>query len=95
MPSSTYGETTLNKRTCRKGLERFKSSDFNVEDRHSGGKNTIFEDFELESLLAGIHCLRTATSKQGRMGFLHRIVTSNGKWVHDDYLKRRKSWGIP
>ncbi|GBP75843.1 Mariner Mos1 transposase [Eumeta japonica] len=26
---------------------------------------------------------------------LHQIVTDDEKWIHDDYPKRRKSWGLP
>ena len=33
-----------------------KSGDFDVEDRHDGGKEKIFEDFELETLLAEDSC---------------------------------------
>ena len=52
MLSSTYGETVLSERTCRKWFQRFKSGDFYVEDRHGCGKEKIFEDSELEALLA-------------------------------------------
>ena len=33
--------------------------------------------------------------RQNWKGFLHRIVTGDGKWVHYDNLKRRKSWRMP
>ena len=52
MLSSTYSEAALSERTCRKQFQRFKSGDFDVEDRHGGGKEKIFEDSELEELLA-------------------------------------------
>ena len=51
MLSSTYGEAALSERTCREWFQRYKSDDFDVEDRHDGGKKKIFEDFELEALL--------------------------------------------
>ena len=50
--SSTYGEAALSERKCRGWFQRFKSGDFDVEDRHSGGKDKIIEDSELEALLA-------------------------------------------
>ena len=53
---STYGEAALNKRTCREWFQRFKSGDFDIEDRHGGAKEKIFEDFELEALLAEDSC---------------------------------------
>ena len=44
MLSSTYDEAALNERTCREWFQCFKSGDFDVEDRHGGGKENIFED---------------------------------------------------
>ena len=34
-------------------ISTFESGDFDVEDRHSDGKEKIFEDYELKSLYAG------------------------------------------
>ena len=56
MLSSTYGEAAPSERTCREWFQRFKSGDFDVEDRHGGGKERIFEDSELEALLAEDSC---------------------------------------
>ena len=53
---STYGKTALSERTCRESFQRFKSDDFDVEDRHGGGKEKIFEDSEWEALLAEDSC---------------------------------------
>ena len=52
MLSSTYGEAALSERTCRELFYCFKNSDFDVEHRHSGGKEKIFEDSELKALFA-------------------------------------------
>ena len=52
MLSSTYGEAALSEIKCREWFQRFKSDDFDVQDQHSGGKEIIFEDSELEALLA-------------------------------------------
>ena len=43
MLSSTYNEVVLSEKTCREWFQRFKSGDFDAEDRHGGGKETIFE----------------------------------------------------
>ena len=51
MLSNTYGEAAISERTCREWFQRFKNGDFDVEDRHSGGKEKVFEDAELEALL--------------------------------------------
>ena len=52
----TYGEVAHSERTCREWFLRFKSSHFDVEDRHSGRNEKIFEDSELEALLAEDWC---------------------------------------
>ena len=51
MLSNTYGEAAISERTCREWFQRFKNGDFDVEDRHSGGREKVFEDAELEALL--------------------------------------------
>ena len=56
MPSSTYGVAAFSEKTCREWFQRFKSGDFDVEDRHGSGKEIIFEDSELEALLAEDSC---------------------------------------
>ena len=51
MLSNTYGEAAISERTCREWFQHFKNGDFDVEDRHSGGREKVFEDAELEALL--------------------------------------------
>ena len=34
----------------REWFQRFKNDDFDVEDRHSSGREKVFEDAELEAL---------------------------------------------
>ena len=53
---STRGEATLSGRMCREWFQRFKSGDFDVDVWHNGGKEKIFEDSELEALLAEDSC---------------------------------------
>ena len=50
MLSNTYG-AAISERTCREWFQRFKNGDFDVEDRHIGGREKVFEDAELETLL--------------------------------------------
>ena len=52
MISTTYGEAARSEITCLEWFQRFKSGDFHVEDWHSCGKEKIFEDSELEAILA-------------------------------------------
>jgi len=56
MLSSTCGETALSERTCREWFQHFKNGNFEVEDRHDGGREKIFEDSELEALLDEDSC---------------------------------------
>ena len=53
---STYGEATLSERTCNEWSQCYKSDDFDVEDRHGGRKEKIFEDSEIEALLSNDSC---------------------------------------
>jgi len=52
MLSNTYGEAVISERTCREWFQHFKNGDFDVEDRHSGGREKVFEDAELEAYLS-------------------------------------------
>ena len=42
MLSSTYGEAALSGRTCREWFQCLKNGDFDVENRHGGGKKKFF-----------------------------------------------------
>jgi len=46
-----YGEQVLAEQTCRKWFARFKSGDFDLEDKERPGQPKKFEDKELEALL--------------------------------------------
>ena len=52
MLSNTYGEAAISERTCREWFQRF-NGDF---DRHSGGREKVFEDTKLEALLEQNSC---------------------------------------
>ena len=47
---------SLLERTCRERFQHFKNGDFDVEDRHSGEREKVFEDTELEVLLEQDSC---------------------------------------
>ena len=53
------GETALSEIMCREWFQRFKSGDFDVEDRHGGAKENIFEDSKFEAYL-----LKTNTKRK-------------------------------
>jgi len=44
MLSNTYGEAAISERMRREWFQHFKNGDFDVEDRHSGGREKVFED---------------------------------------------------
>jgi len=50
MLSNTYGEAAISERMCREWFQHFENGDFDVEDRHSGGREKVFENTELEAL---------------------------------------------
>ena len=52
----TYGEASINERTCRYWFQRFKMGDFSIEDKTHPGKEKKFEDPELEALLDEDSC---------------------------------------
>jgi len=56
MLSNIYGEAAISERTCREWFQRFKNGDFDVEDRHSGRREKVFEDSELKALLEQDSC---------------------------------------
>ena len=56
MLSYTYGQAAISERTCHEWFQRFKNGDFDVEDWHSGGREKVFEDAELEALLEQDSC---------------------------------------
>ena len=43
MLSNVYDEAAISERTCREWFQRFKNGDFDVEDRHSSGREKVFE----------------------------------------------------
>ncbi|EFN82254.1 hypothetical protein EAI_13584, partial [Harpegnathos saltator] len=51
MLSNTYGEAAISERTCHEWFQRFKNGDFHVEGQHSGGREKVLEDSELEIAL--------------------------------------------
>ena len=56
----------------------FKSGDFDVEDKHGGGKENIFEDYELETLLAEDSC-QTQTELSESLGMTQQAISKRLK----------------
>ena len=93
MLSSTYGEASLSERKYHEWFQHFKSSDFDVEDRHGGGKEKIFGDSKLEALLAENSC-QTQEELAESLGVTQQaiskrlevmgIIQKQGNWVPYD-----------
>jgi len=56
MLSNTYPVTAISERMCREWFQHFKNGDFDIEDRHGGGKETVFKDAELVTLFHEDSC---------------------------------------
>ena len=74
MLPSTYGEIFLSERTCCEWLQRCRSGDFNIKDRHGGGKEKIFEVSELEALLAEDSC-QTQEEFSEPLGVTQKVIS--------------------
>ncbi|EGI66625.1 Mariner Mos1 transposase, partial [Acromyrmex echinatior] len=86
MLSNTYGETAISERTCREWFQRFKNGDFDVEDRHSGGREKVFEDAELETLLDQDSCQNQKELGVTQQAISKRLkvmgmIQKQGNWV--------------
>ncbi|GJQ75816.1 hypothetical protein Trydic_g17885 [Trypoxylus dichotomus] len=53
--SNTYGEIATSEGTCCR-FQCFKNGDFDIKDRHGGGREKIFTDAELKVLLHEESC---------------------------------------
>ena len=89
MVSSSYDEAALSERTCREWFQRFKSGDFDVENRHGGGKVKIFENFELEALLAEYSC-QTQEELIESLGVSQKVISKHLKAV--GMIQKQVNW---
>lgn len=51
MLTEAYSEPAMSDRACREQYQRFRNGDFNVGDRHSRGRPTVFEDEHLKHMV--------------------------------------------
>ncbi|GFV45425.1 mariner Mos1 transposase [Trichonephila clavipes] len=88
--SNTYGEAAISERMCRESFQRFKNSDFEVEDQHGGGREMVFENAELEVLLDQDSC-QTQQELSGSLAVTQQdiskrlkvmgMIQKQGNWV--------------
>ncbi|KAG5320415.1 MTH1 protein, partial [Pseudoatta argentina] len=87
----------------REWFQRFKNGDFDAEDRHSGGREKIFEDAELEALLDQDSCqnqkelerslgvTQPAISKRLKT---MEMIQKQGNWVPYELKPRDVEWRV-
>jgi len=78
MLSNTNGETAISEGTCHEWFQRFKNGDFYIEDRHSGGREKVFKDAELETLLHENSC-QTQEELSGLLGVTQQAISKRLK----------------
>ncbi|GFV76785.1 mariner Mos1 transposase [Trichonephila clavipes] len=89
MLSNTYGETAISERTCREWFQRFKNGDFDVEDQHSGGREKVFEDAELEALL-DLDSFQTQQELAGSLGVTQQAISKRLKVM--GMIQKQGNW---
>ena len=52
----TYGEAVLIERRCREWFQKFNNNEFNIEDKERSGRQKVYENAELETLLDQDFC---------------------------------------
>jgi len=93
-----YGEHALSKTTCEDWFKRFRSDDFNTEDKERSGRPKTIEDADLQTLLDEddtqtqdqlakvLNMTRQGVSKR-----LHAMgkIQKEGKWVPHELTERQ------
>ena len=87
--SSIYSEAAPRERTCHEWFQRFKSGDFDIEDQNGDGKKTIFEDSELEALLAEDSC-QTQEELTKSMGVTQQAISKCPKAMC--MIQKQENW---
>ena len=90
MLGKVYGDNAPSDKTCREWFRRFKSGDFDVEDKERSGRPRAFEDEELQALVdedpyqtqkqlaEALNCAQSVISD--RLKALGKVY-KEGKWV--------------
>ncbi|GFW76774.1 mariner Mos1 transposase [Trichonephila clavipes] len=89
MLSNTYDEASISERKCQEWCQRFKNDDFEVEDKHGGGKEKIFDDAELEPLLDQDSC-QTQQELSGSSGVTQQAISKRLKVM--GMIQKQGNW---
>ena len=88
MLSNTYVRPLLVKE-CVERFQRFKNGDFDVEDRHSGGTEKVFEDAELKSLFEQDSCQNQEELARS-LGVTHQAISKRLKAM--GMIQKQGNW---
>ena len=80
MLSSTYGEACLSERTCSKWFQRFKSGDYDVEDRHPVEKRKFSKISNWRHYL-----LKTRAKRK-------KNCQNHWEWLNKPFVNALKPW---
>jgi len=85
-----YDNAALSERSCREWFQKFKNSEFDVEDKERSGRPKVYEDMELDALLDEDSCqtqkelaLTLGVTQQTisyRLKSL-RMIQKQGNWI--------------
>ncbi|UYV84901.1 hypothetical protein LAZ67_X003927 [Cordylochernes scorpioides] len=99
MLEEVYSDHALSKSQCYRWFKKFQSGDFEHDNEPHGKPPQKFEDAELQALLdeesTQMRSNSQNSSRHEKKSFLHRIVTSDEKWIHFSNPTRQRSWGLP
>jgi len=87
MFSNTYGETAISERTCREWFQRFNNGDFDIENRHSGGREKLFKDAELEALFHEDSC-QMQEELAGALGVTQQAILKPESHGNDSEIRK-------
>ena len=74
----TYGEAALSERSCREWPQKFKNSEFNIEDKERSERPKVYEDAELEASLNQVSC---QTQEEQLYIFKYMLIDNQGNYT--------------
>ena len=69
----SYGEPALSERSCREWFQKFKNSEFDIEDKERSERPNVYEDAELKALLDQVSC-QTQEELVSTLGMTQRAI---------------------
>ena len=82
-----YGDAALSERSCREWFQKFKNSEFDIEDKERSGRPKVYEDVELEALLDEDSC-QTQKELALTLGVTQQTISYRLKFIGNDSKSR-------